>query len=61
MEALAFQTFELLNSMEKDSNVKLESLCVDGGVTRSDTLMNTIAGFLGKVVEKFVLLISEGF
>jgi len=47
MEALAFQTFELLNSMEKDSNVKLESLCVDGGVTRSDTLMNTIAGFLG--------------
>jgi len=47
LEALAFQTYELLDAMEKDSGVKLDSLCVDGGVTKADTLLNIMAGFLG--------------
>ena len=40
----ASQTYELLDAMEKDSGVKLDSLCVDGGVTKADTLLNIMAG-----------------
>ena len=44
MTLCASQTYELLDAMEKDSGVKLDSLCVDGGVTKADTLLNIMAG-----------------
>jgi len=48
LEAIAFQTHELLDAMQQDStNSKLNSLCVDGGMTKSSALMNILAGFLG--------------
>ena len=48
-----FQTYELLDAMEKDSGVKLDSLCVDGGVTKADTLLNIMAGLLTRYVLGF--------
>ena len=45
-----FQTYELLDAMEKDSGVKLDSLCVDGGVTKADTLLNIMAGLLTRYI-----------
>ena len=48
-----FQTYELLDAMEKDSGVKLDSLCVDGGVTKADTLLNIMAGLLTRYILGF--------
>ncbi len=39
LEATAFQTMEVLEAMEKDSNVKIKSLQVDGGMTINEILM----------------------
>ena len=48
-----FQTYELLDAMEKDSGVKLDSLCVDGGVTKADTLLNIMAGLITRYILGF--------
>lgn len=39
LEATAFQTFEVIEAMEKDSGVKLSSLRVDGGMVCNNLLM----------------------
>jgi glycerol kinase len=39
LEASAFQTLEVLEAMEKDSNIKIKALKVDGGMTVNNTLM----------------------
>lgn len=39
LEATAFQTREIFDAMEKDSNVHLKALKVDGGMVRNDLLM----------------------
>ena len=39
LEATAFQTWEVLQAMEKDSGVSLETLRVDGGMTDDELLM----------------------
>ena len=53
-----FQTYELLDAMEKDSGVKLDSLCVDGGVTKADTLLNIMAGLLTRCILGFTFFDS---
>ena len=39
LEATAFQTFDVLRAMEKDANVTLSTLRVDGGMVVNDLLM----------------------
>lgn len=46
LEATAYQTREVLEAMEKDSEVKLHSLKVDGGMTINELLMQFQADIL---------------
>ena len=50
LEATAFQTWEVLQAMEKDSGVKLEALRVDGGMTDNGLLMQFQADLVDRVV-----------
>jgi glycerol kinase len=47
LEAIAYQTADVLRAMESDSGVKLAELRVDGGATRNDLLMQFQADVLG--------------
>jgi glycerol kinase len=47
LEATAFQTFEILKAMEKDSGVTLSSLKVDGGMVYNNLLMQFQSDLLG--------------
>ncbi|MCE3236678.1 MAG: glpK, partial [Vampirovibrio sp.] len=46
LEAMAYQTREVLDSMQQEAHLALEALRVDGGVTRSDFLMQFLADML---------------
>ena len=48
LEAIAYQTKELVEAMEADSGEKLKELRVDGGAAASDFLMQFQADLLGK-------------
>jgi glycerol kinase len=50
LEATAFQTSEVLQAMEKDSGVSLETLRVDGGMTDNDLLMQCQADIVNRTV-----------
>ena len=50
LEATAFQTWEVLQAMEKDSGVSLEALRVDGGMTDNDLLMQFQADVVNRTV-----------
>ena len=52
LEAIAYQTRDVLEAMEADSGEKAKSLRVDGGATRSDFLMQFQADILGIPIEK---------
>ncbi len=52
LEAMAYQTRDLTEAMEKDSKIKLAALKVDGGATANDFLMEFQAGILGVPVER---------
>lgn len=47
LEAVCFQTRELLEAMVKDSKIPLESLQVDGGMTMNNLLMQLQADLMG--------------
>ncbi|MBE0614793.1 MAG: glycerol kinase GlpK [Burkholderiales bacterium] len=47
LEAIAFQSAELLEAMQKDSGIRLKELRVDGGAAANDTLMQFQADILG--------------
>jgi glycerol kinase len=47
LEAVAFQTKELFEAMEKDSGISLGSLKVDGGMVKNDLLMQFQSDILG--------------
>ncbi|MGE5616811.1 MAG: FGGY family carbohydrate kinase, partial [Bacillota bacterium] len=47
LEAIAFQSAELIEAMAADSGIALSELRVDGGATASNLLMQTQADFLG--------------
>jgi glycerol kinase len=47
LEAICFQTRDVLQAMEHDSGIQLEVLKVDGGATANDTLMQLQADILG--------------
>ena len=48
LEAVAFQVYEILLSMEKDSGKALQRLKVDGGMTKNNLLMQIQADFNGE-------------
>jgi glycerol kinase len=50
LEATAFQTREVVEAMEKDSRIGLESLRVDGGMVGNDLLMQFQADILNRDV-----------
>jgi glycerol kinase len=47
LEATAYQSREVVEAMDQDSGVKLESLKVDGGMVQNDLLMQFQADLLG--------------
>ena len=46
-ESIAYQVHDVLRAMEADAGVKLESLSVDGGVSRNDFIMQFQSDLLG--------------
>jgi glycerol kinase len=55
LEAICYQTRDVLDAMVKDSGVNLEVLKVDGGATVNDTLMQLQANILGVPVVRPVV------
>lgn len=56
LEATAFQTREVVEAMEKDSGVRLQSLRVDGGMVLNHLLMQFQADILGRPVVRPAML-----
>lgn len=52
LEAIAYQTRDIMDSMEADSGQSIRSLRVDGGATSNDFLMQFQSDILGIPVEK---------
>ncbi len=50
LESLAYQTYDVLEAMEKDSNIRLKALKVDGGASANDFLMQFQADILNTQV-----------
>src|SRR5262249_17083279 len=50
LEATAFQSREVVEAMQKDSGISLESLRVDGGMVKNDLLMQFQADILNREV-----------
>ena len=55
LEATAFQTREVLEAMEKDSQIKLKALRTDGGMVENDLLMQFQADILNLPVVRPVI------
>jgi glycerol kinase len=55
LEAIAYQTRDVVEAMEQDSGVRLDVLRVDGGVTANDLAMQIQADVLGVPVSKPVV------
>jgi glycerol kinase len=47
LEGIAFQSAEILEAMQRDANITLSELRVDGGATANDLLMQIQADVLG--------------
>ncbi|MBN2474460.1 MAG: glycerol kinase GlpK [Pirellulales bacterium] len=52
VESMAFQTCDLIDAMQKDADVKLTALKVDGGASLNDPLMQFQADLLGVRVRR---------
>lgn len=50
LEAIAYQTADILSLMEKETGMRLENLRVDGGASSNDFLMQFQADILGRRV-----------
>lgn len=46
LEGIAFQTYDIVKAMERDSNLKIRNLKVDGGASRNNLLMRFQSGIL---------------
>ncbi len=55
LESMTWQTRDVLEAMQQDSGVPLQSLKVDGGATANDLLMQTQADVLGVSVHRPVV------
>ncbi len=61
LEAIAFQTKDVLNIMEMELNEKIKVLRVDGGASMNDTLLQIQSDFLGIDVERPKILETTAF
>jgi glycerol kinase len=61
LEAIAFQTKDVLNVMEMELNEKIKVLRVDGGASMNDTLLQIQSDFLGIDVERPKILETTAF
>jgi glycerol kinase len=52
LESIAFQTKDVLNAMEEDAGIKINSLMVDGGATANNYLMQFQSDILGIDVDR---------
>ncbi|MFA9396976.1 MAG: glycerol kinase GlpK [Clostridiaceae bacterium] len=52
LEALAYQTYDVLKAMEEDSGIELKNLSVDGGASANNFLMQYQANVLGVEVNR---------
>lgn len=52
LESIAYQTKDVLEAMEEDSNITLKSLKVDGGAVENNFLMQFQADILSAIVER---------
>ena len=52
LEAIALQTLDIMDCMQKDAGIKLATLRADGGATRNNLLMQFQADVLGVPVER---------
>lgn len=55
LEAIAYQSLDIVRAMEKDANLKMSTLRVDGGASRNNMLMQCQADMLNVVVERPVI------
>ena len=55
LEAVCYQTRDLMAAMEKDSGTKLTALRVDGGMVKNDWVMQFLADILDLPVERPVV------
>ena len=52
LEAIAFQTRDVLEAMQRDAGLSLQALRVDGGAARNNLLLQIQADLLGTVVQR---------
>ncbi len=52
LEAIAYQSADLVSAMERDSGIKVKSLRVDGGASANDFLMQFQSDILGIKIER---------
>jgi len=52
LESIALQTLDIMDCMQKDSGIRLDTLRADGGATRNNLLMQFQADVLGVPVER---------
>ena len=50
LEAMAYQTYDVLSTMEDETGIKAEKLIVDGGAVKNNFLMQFQADILGKPI-----------
>jgi glycerol kinase len=55
LESIAYQSFDVLNAMMIDADIKLDSLKVDGGACSNNFLMQFQADMLGVAVERPIM------
>jgi glycerol kinase len=55
LEAIAFQTNDLIEAMERDAGLRLDALRVDGGASVNNALMQFQADLLNTVVRRPVV------
>ena len=60
LESLAYQTCDVVDSMERDSGVRLHELRVDGGAARNNWLMQFQADLLGIPVMRPAMVATTG-
>ena len=52
MEGIAFQVYDVLKAMENDLNIDIKTLCVDGGASKNNFLMQFEADILDAEVKR---------
>ena len=60
LESLAYQTRDVVESMQRDSHLRLRELRVDGGASRNDWLMQFQADVLGIPVARPAMIANTG-